>query len=108
MARGENSVGALRFIKKLVDRGVAATVLGNHDLTLLAGARGLKKIKAQDNTRDVIDAIDSDNLIDWLRKQPLCLFPNENTILTHAGIPHIWDAQQTEALAKEVEAVDWA
>ena len=41
VARGENSVGALRFIKKLVDRGVAATVLGNHDLTLLAGARGL-------------------------------------------------------------------
>ncbi len=35
-ARGENSVGALRFIKKLVDSEVAATVLGNHDLTLLA------------------------------------------------------------------------
>ena len=105
VARGENSVGALRFIKKLVDRGVAATVLGNHDLTLLAGARGLKKIKAQDNTRDVIDAIDSDDLIDWLRKQPLCLFPNENNILTHAGIPHIWNAEQTAALAKEVEAV---
>lgn len=105
VARGENSIGALRFIKKLVDRGVAATVLGNHDLTLLAGARGLKKIKEQDNTRDVIDAIDSDDLIDWLRKQPLCLFPNENTILTHAGIPHIWDAAQTAAYAKEVEAV---
>ena len=105
VARGENSVGALRFIKKLVDRGVAATVLGNHDLTLLAGARGLKKIKAQDNTLDVIDAIDSDELIDWLRKQPLCLFPNANTILTHAGIPHIWDAEQTAAMTKEVEAV---
>jgi bis(5'-nucleosyl)-tetraphosphatase (symmetrical) len=36
VARGENSVGALRFIKKLADRGAAATVLGNHDLTLLA------------------------------------------------------------------------
>ena len=91
--------------RRVVDRGVAATVLGNHDLTLLAGARGLKKIKEQDNTRDVIDAIDSDDLIDWLRKQPLCLFPNENTILTHAGIPHIWDAAQTAAYAKEVEAV---
>ncbi len=90
----------LRFIKKLVDRGVAATVLGNHDLTLLAGARGLKKIKAQDNTRDVIDAIDSDDLIDWLRKQPLCLFPNEHTIFTHAGIPHIWNAEQTASFGK--------
>lgn len=45
VARGENSVGALRFIKKLADRGAAATVLGNHDLTLIAGARGLKEIK---------------------------------------------------------------
>lgn len=105
VARGENSIGALRFIKKLVERGAAATVLGNHDLTLLAGARGLKKIKDKDHTRDVIDAIDSDDLIDWLRKQPLCLFPNEQTILTHAGIPRIWSAEQTAALAKEVEAV---
>lgn len=105
VARGENSIGALRFIKKLVERGAAATVLGNHDLTLLAGARGLKKIKDKDRTRDVIDAIDSDELIEWLRKQPLCLFPNEQTILTHAGIPCIWTVQQTAAFAKEVEAV---
>jgi bis(5'-nucleosyl)-tetraphosphatase (symmetrical) len=105
VARGENSIGALRFIKKLVDRGVAATVLGNHDLTLLACARGIKAVKDKDNTRDVIDAIDSDELIDWLRRQPLCVFPNEHTILTHAGIPCTWSAAQTRALAQEVEAV---
>ncbi len=105
VARGENSIGTLRFVKKLVDRGVAATVLGNHDLTLLACARGLKELKEKDNTRDVIDAIDSDDLIDWLRKQPLCLFTNEQTILTHAGIPCLWSAEQTAALAKEIEAV---
>lgn len=105
VARGENSIGALRFIKKLVERGSAATVLGNHDLTLLACARGLKSVKEKDRTRDVIDAIDSDDLIDWLRKQPLCLFPNEQTILTHAGIPCIWTAEQTATLAQEVEAV---
>ena len=68
VARGENSLGALRFIKKLVDNGVAATVLGNHDLTLLAYARGIKPIKDKDNVRDVIDAIDSDDLIDWLNQ----------------------------------------
>jgi bis(5'-nucleosyl)-tetraphosphatase (symmetrical) len=46
VARGENS-SALRFIKKLVERGAAATVLGNHDLTLLAAARGIKKTKTK-------------------------------------------------------------
>lgn len=105
VARGEDSLGTLRFVKKLVDRGVAATVLGNHDLNLLACARGIKNIKAKDQTQDLIDAIDSDDLIDWLRHQPLCLMPNANTILTHAGIPLNWSAAQTLALAKEVEAV---
>lgn len=105
VARGENSLGALRFIKKLVERNAAATVLGNHDLTLLAAARGIKAIKDKDNIRDVIDSIDSDDLIDWLRKQPLCVFPNAKTILTHAGIPTNWTAEQTAALAAEVEAV---
>ena len=105
IARGENSVGALRFIKKLCEQGNAATVLGNHDLNLLAVARGIKKLKEKDHIDDVIHALESDELIDWLRKQPLCLFPNEKTILTHAGIPNIWDAEKTAALAKEVEAV---
>lgn len=105
VARGENSIGALRFIKKLVDRDVAATVLGNHDLTLLACARGIREINGKDNIRDVINALESDDLIDWLRKQPLCLFPNDQTVLTHAGIPLNWNAAQTAALAQEVEAV---
>ncbi|MCO8094938.1 symmetrical bis(5'-nucleosyl)-tetraphosphatase [Acinetobacter lwoffii] len=105
VARGENSIAALRFIKKLAEQGAAATVLGNHDLTLLAYARGIKPVKEKDNVRDVIDAIDSDDLIDWLRKQPMCLFPNEQTILTHAGIPNIWSAQKTAQLAQEVEAI---
>ena len=104
VARGENSVGAIRFIKKLVDAGVAKTVLGNHDLNLLAVARGIKPIKDKDNIADVIHALESDDLIDWLRKQPLCLFPNEHTVLTHAGIPNIWTAEQAATLAKEVEA----
>ena len=105
VARGENSVGTLRFVKKLADRGIAATVLGNHDLNLLACARGFKATKEKDQTQAIIDAIDGDELIDWLRKQPLCLFPNDQTMLTHAGVPCIWTAEQTAALAQEVHQV---
>lgn len=105
VARGENSIGAIRFIKKLCERGAAATVLGNHDLNLLAVARGIKKLKDKDRIDDVIHALESDDLIDWLRRQPLCLFPNDQTILTHAGVPSIWTAEQTAQLAKEVEAI---
>ncbi len=103
VARGENSVGVLRFVKKLADRGAAATVLGNHDLTLIACARGFKKAKTKDHTQDIIDAIDGDELIDWLRKQPLSLTPNEQTLITHAGVPCIWSAEKTIALAQEVQ-----
>ncbi|MCH7310244.1 symmetrical bis(5'-nucleosyl)-tetraphosphatase [Acinetobacter sp. ANC 4805] len=103
VARGENSVGVLRFVKKLADRGAAATVLGNHDLTLIACARGFKKAKSKDHTQDIIDAIDGDELIDWLRKQPLSLTPNEQTLITHAGVPCIWNAEKTIALAQEVQ-----
>ena len=105
VARGENSVGALRFVKKMADRGVAATVLGNHDLNLLACARDLKAVKEKDNIQDIIDAVDADELIDWLRRQPLCLMPNPQTIITHAGIPPQWDVVKTQALAQEVQAV---
>ncbi len=105
VARGENSVGALRFVKKLADRDTAATVLGNHDLTLIACARGFKKAKEKDGTQDIIDAIDGDELIDWLRKQPLSLSPNAKTLITHAGVPCIRDAEQTIRLASEVQQI---
>lgn len=110
VARGEDSLGVLRFVKKLCERGVAATVLGNHDLNLLACARGLRKIKDKDHIRELIDAIDSDELIDWLRLQPMALELNGNTLITHAGVPCIWDVAQTLTYAHEVEQVlrgDW-
>lgn len=110
VARGPDSLGVLRFVKKLCERGVAATVLGNHDLNLLACARGLRKIKDKDLIRDVIDAIDSDDLIDWLRMQPLALEVNGNTLISHAGIPCIWNASEALQYAQEVAQVllgDW-
>lgn len=105
VARGEDSLSCLRFVKKLVENGSAQTVLGNHDLTLIACARGFKKIKDKDKTRDLIDAIDSDELIDWLRKQPLLIDINQDYVLTHAGIPHIWDLSQAKRYANELEHI---
>lgn len=105
VARGEDSLSCLRFVKKLVENGSAQTVLGNHDLTLIACARGFKKIKEKDKTKDLIDAIDSDELIDWLRKQPLLIEINDKYVLTHAGIPHIWDLSQAKRYAQELEQI---
>ena len=105
VARGEDSLGCLRFVKKLTQQGAAATVLGNHDLTLLACSRGLKQPKAKDKTQPILDAIDRDDLINWLRQQPLMIEIDAQHVLAHAGIPHIWTLKQAKAYADEVSKV---
>ena len=105
VARGEDSLSCLRLVKQLCEQGAAATVLGNHDLNLIACARGIKSAKAKDATQAILEAHDADDLINWLRKQPLLIDIADRYLLTHAGIPPMWSAQQAKQLAQEVEQV---
>lgn len=103
---GPKSLETLRFIKSLGNTSVC--LLGNHDLTLLAIASG--EITAPNDRKigfeSVLKAPDLDELINWLRKQPLIHFDQTlNTLLVHAGIPPGWDANQALTLAKEVETI---
>lgn len=104
VARGEDSLSVLRLIKQLNDTGAAMTVLGNHDLNLLAVWRGFAKIKPKDNTYQVLLANDADELMHWLRQQPLIQLPDENSVMCHAGLPPIWTIKQAQKLALEVQA----
>lgn len=100
--RGHESLETLRFIKSLGDN--ATVVLGNHDLHLLAISFGHGKLKRGDTLMEILTARDRDELIDWLRSQPLCHYDAElNIIMSHAGIPPCWDLSKTLTLAKEVE-----
>jgi len=100
--RGPASLETLRFIKSLGDS--AKVVLGNHDLHLLAVAHGHGDLKRKDTLAEVLMASDRDELMNWLRNQPLCHYdPQLNTIMTHAGIPPCWDLDKTLSLAAEVE-----
>src|SRR3546814_1091286 len=45
----------------------AVSVLGNHDLHLLAVAAGVKKPGKSDTIDDILSAPDAQELIDWLR-----------------------------------------
>src|SRR4026208_1493259 len=67
--RGPKSLEVLRFVASLGD--AAVTVLGNHDLHLLAQYEGVEKLKEKDTFQDVLDASDADELIGWLRKRPV-------------------------------------
>ncbi|OWT58210.1 symmetrical bis(5'-nucleosyl)-tetraphosphatase [Candidimonas nitroreducens] len=98
--RGPDSLGALRRVKQMGDRAVA--VLGNHDLHLLAVAAGIRPPGKSDTLQDVLDAPDSQELIDWLRHRPLAHYEHRH-LLVHAGVLPCWDVPQTLALAAEVE-----
>ncbi|WP_421855667.1 symmetrical bis(5'-nucleosyl)-tetraphosphatase [Marinomonas sp.] len=100
--RGEESLETLRFIKSLGNN--ATVVLGNHDLHLLAVSHGYGKLKRGDTLTEVLTAGDRDDLMNWLRNQPLFHYDEQlNTVMTHAGIPPCWDLKQAQALAQEVE-----
>ncbi len=100
--RGPDSLGVLRRVMRL-GRSVTS-VLGNHDLHLLATAAGGREISDGDTFGDVLDAPDSGRLIDWLRRRPLLHYdPAARRALVHAGIPPFWTLAEARREAREVE-----
>ncbi|MEZ7517376.1 symmetrical bis(5'-nucleosyl)-tetraphosphatase [Psychrobacter sp. NPDC078370] len=104
VARGEDSLNTLRHVKALCEQGAAATVLGNHDLNLIAVWRGAAKLKNKDKTAPIFAADDCDDLLEWLRRQPILAYPDEHTVLVHAGIPPHWSIEAAAGYAQQLEA----
>ena len=101
--RGPQSLEVLRFVKDLGDRAV--TVLGNHDLHLLAVAHGCGKPKAKDTLADVLAAPDRDALLTWLRHRPLLHYDEAyETLMVHAGLSPQWTLERAQGYAMAVEA----
>jgi len=94
--RGPKSLETLRFVKSLGDSAI--TVLGNHDLHLLAASCAPKIANKKDSLLPILEAPDRDELIDWLRHRPLFHF-NEDFCLVHAGLPPQWDFKRTQKMA---------
>ena len=100
--RGPASAQVLR---RLMGLGHSArTVLGNHDLSLLALAYGARRAKRGDTLQPVLDAPDRAAMLDWLRQQPLAL-QEHGCLMVHAGVLPQWTTAQTLALAQEVTTV---
>ena len=67
--RGPHSLETLRFVKSLGDRAI--TVLGNHDMHLLALWRGYADFGDKEHTLGpILKARDSEELLEWLRRRP--------------------------------------
>lgn len=98
--RGPKSLETLRLVKNLGAR--ADTVLGNHDLHLLAVSCGARSLHRSDTLDAILDAEDRDELLHWLRHRPMAIEVNE-CLLVHAGVFTNWEKSKTRQLAQEIE-----
>lgn len=98
--RGPRSLATLRWAADQGDRIV--TVLGNHDLHLLARAAGTSEAKRRDSLDEILHAADRDDLLAWLVSRPL-LHRQDGWCLVHAGLFPEWTLEQAEELARETE-----
>ncbi|WP_136799515.1 bis(5'-nucleosyl)-tetraphosphatase (symmetrical) ApaH [Desulfosediminicola ganghwensis] len=100
VAKGPESLKTLRFVHSLGDS--ATVVLGNHDLHLLAVSLDLVPPRPKDKTAPILTAPDKNQLLDWLRQQPL-LAEHDEFVMCHAGISPQWDLPTARDNAREIE-----
>ena len=100
--RGPDSLGVLQRLRAL--DGAATCLLGNHDLHLLAVAAGVQPAHHSDTLQAVLASPERDAWLQWIARCKLADTAH-GWLLVHAGVPPQWDAAQTLALAREVEAM---
>lgn len=102
--RGGESLQTLRLVHSL--RESVVSVLGNHDLSLLAIAERSRpeQRKVKPDLQSVLFADDRDVLLDWLRQQPLVHVDRDlGWLMVHAGLAPKWTTAIAEQHAREVE-----
>ncbi|MGQ0506511.1 MAG: symmetrical bis(5'-nucleosyl)-tetraphosphatase [Myxococcaceae bacterium] len=98
--RGTKNVQVLRWAK---DNGVTS-VLGNHDLHLIARFHGLAKEKKRDTVEDVLKAKDGEALVQWLMERPL-IHVEGGWVLVHAGLLPGGTVETAQTWARKAEGL---
>lgn len=104
--RGPDSAAVLR--RCIAHDGALRSLLGNHDLHLLAAAHGVRKPSKRDTLATVLEADDREALLQWVRAQPLAHVhehAGQRLLMVHAGVLPAWSVADTLARANEVAAV---
>ncbi len=102
--RGSKNLAVVRLVRSL--GSAASTILGNHDLHFLAIYYGGHTPNRADTFQDVLEADDVGEIADWYRHQAFLICDRSlGYVMTHAGIPHIWNVERAAELALELESV---
>jgi len=101
--RGHQSLEVMEFCMR--HKGSIKAVLGNHDFYLLYLIEHQKKNKS---LKKVLDSKNIQKYHSWLKKLPLLLEikikeTKETFLISHAGIPYIWDIRMAKKLSKEIQ-----
>lgn len=102
--RGPQSLRVLRLVKSLDAN--ARTVLGNHDLHLLAHHFDPDRpMRRGDTLAPILRARDREALIEWLIEQPLLIHDRRHDdLFVHAGLIPQWSVTLATRAAREAEA----
>jgi len=100
VSRGKQSLDVLRFVKSL--ESSAISVLGNHDISLIASHYGL--FQPHPTLKPIFSAPDREELLDWLRYRPFLHVDKKlGYCMVHAGISPFWTLKQAIKCAKEIQ-----
>ncbi len=102
--RGGESLETLRLIQSLGQ--AAMSVLGNHDLHLLAYAHHYPRVRKKNlEFEAILDAPDGAALLAWLQAQPLMWKSKKQRLaLVHAGVDPRWGPKAAQTRARELES----
>lgn len=107
--RGPESLNVLKWVYEHQDSVV--TVLGNHDIYLLARFAGIRAADQDETIADILNYEYVGKLIDWLRGCPL-VYSDMEYILVHAGIHPFLDfatiIQLNEQIQVNLKSPDYA
>lgn len=96
--RGPGSLAALRRAVQTAD----LSVIGNHEVHLLAVAAGIRKMKTGDTVEEILLAPDAADLLHWVRHLPV-----EAEVagwrVVHAGLLPEWSDDDVHRWARRVE-----
>ncbi|WP_041069235.1 symmetrical bis(5'-nucleosyl)-tetraphosphatase [Candidatus Ishikawella capsulata] len=101
VSRGPHSLEVLRYLKSI--QNSIKLVLGNHDIYLLTLYNNINSNIIDENFTSLLQASDIDELMQWMRHQPLLQVDEEKKlIMAHAGIPPQWNLKIAKLCASEI------
>ncbi len=106
--RGPGNLRVLSRMRALEEAGRGQCVLGNHELHFLMVALGLREVGERDSIMDVVESVERDDWVHWLRTRPLVVAGTigaSRFALVHASVHPDWGLDTLLREAATVEAL---